>query len=72
MDVEFLVQVLQLAHGRRLPGLQTSTRVALARLGAVGLLPEATATGLLEAYEFQRGLLRSLRLRQVRPPDCLP
>jgi glutamate-ammonia-ligase adenylyltransferase len=73
VDVEFLVQVLQLTHGRRHRGLQTpSTRVALARLGAVGLLPEATATGLLEAYEFQRGLLRSLRLRQVRPPDCLP
>ena len=73
VDVEFLVQVLQLAHGRRHRALQTpSTRVALARLGALGLLPEATATSLLEAYEFQRGLLRSLRLRQVRPPDCLP
>jgi glutamate-ammonia-ligase adenylyltransferase len=73
VDVEFLVQVLQLAHGGRHRALQTpSTRVALARLGALGILPEATAKSLLEAYEFQRGLVRSLRLRQARPPDCLP
>jgi glutamate-ammonia-ligase adenylyltransferase len=73
VDVEFLVQVLQLAHGRRHRALQTpSTRIALARLGALGILPEPTAQSLLEAYEFLRGLLRSLRLRQVRPPDCLP
>jgi glutamate-ammonia-ligase adenylyltransferase len=73
VDVEFLVQVLQLAHGRAHPALRTpSTRTALVRLGALGLLPPASARGLLEAYEFLRGLLRSLRLRQARPPDCLP
>jgi glutamate-ammonia-ligase adenylyltransferase len=73
VDVEFLVQVLQLAHGRGDRALRTpSTRIALARLGALGILPEPTAQSLLEAYEFLRGLLRSLRLRQVRPPDCLP
>ncbi len=73
VDVEFLVQVLQLAHGREHRALQTpSTRVALARLGALGLLAEPTAESLLEAHEFLRGLLRSLRLRQARPPDCLP
>jgi glutamate-ammonia-ligase adenylyltransferase len=73
VDVEFLVQVLQLAHGREHRALQTpSTRVALARLGALGILPETTAKSLVEAYDFERGLLRSLRLRQVRPPDCLP
>jgi glutamate-ammonia-ligase adenylyltransferase len=73
VDVEFLVQVLQLAHGARHRALRTpSTRVALARLGALGILPEATARGLLEAYEFLRRLLRSLRLRQARPADCLP
>ncbi len=73
VDVEFLVQVLQLTHGGRHRALQTpSTRGALTRLGALGILPRTTAAGLLEAYEFQRGLLRSLRLRQARPPDCLP
>jgi glutamate-ammonia-ligase adenylyltransferase len=73
VDVEFLVQVLQLTYGARHRALRTpSTRVALARLGALGILPEATARGLLEAYEFLRRLLRSLRLRQARSADCLP
>ncbi len=73
VDVEFLTQVLQLTHGARHRALRIpSTRIALARLGALGILPDATAHGLLEAYEFLRGLLRSLRLRQARPADCLP
>ena len=43
VDVEFLVQVLQLTHGGRHRALQTpSTRIALARLGALGILPETT------------------------------
>jgi glutamate-ammonia-ligase adenylyltransferase len=73
VDIEFLVQVLQLAHGARHHALRTpSTPVALARLGALGLLPGPAARALGEAYGFLRGLLRALRLRQARPPDCLP
>jgi len=73
VDVEFLVQVLQLTHGARRGALRSpSTRRALAALGAAGLVPERTAGKLLEAYEFLRRLLRSLRLGQARPPDCLP
>jgi glutamate-ammonia-ligase adenylyltransferase len=73
VDIEFLVQVLQLTHGARHGTLRTpSTRLALERLGALGLLPDAAARGLLEAYEFLRRLLRSLRLGQARPADCLP
>jgi glutamate-ammonia-ligase adenylyltransferase len=73
VDVEFLTQTLQLTHGARHRALRSpSTRVALARLGALDILPEPTAQRLLEAYEFLRGLLRSLRLRQARPADCLP
>jgi glutamate-ammonia-ligase adenylyltransferase len=73
VDVEFLVQVLQLAHGARHPALRTpSTRGALERLGALGVLPPDTARELLAAYDFLRRLLRALRLRQARPPDCLP
>jgi glutamate-ammonia-ligase adenylyltransferase len=73
VDVEFLVQVLQLTHGARHGALRTpSTRLALARLGALGLLSPASTQGLLEAYAFLRQLLRSLRLGQARPPDCLP
>jgi len=67
------VQVIQLAHGARRGALRSpSTRRALAALGAAGLLPERTAQRLLEAYAFLRRLLRSLRLGQTRPPDCLP
>ena len=73
VDIEFLVQILQLTHGGRLGTLRTaSTRTALARLGSHGVLPETAARGLLEAYEFLRRLLRSLRLSQARPADCLP
>jgi len=73
VDIEFLVQVLQLTYGARRGTLRTpSTRLALERLGAQGLLPDATVRGLLGAYEFLRRLLRSLRLGQARPADCLP
>jgi glutamate-ammonia-ligase adenylyltransferase len=73
VDVEFLVQALQLAHGARHPALRTpSTRLALTRLGALGILPPATARRLLEGHEFLRGLVRALRLHQARPADCLP
>ena len=37
-----------------------------------GLLAAESAGRLIEAYDFQKGLLRSLRLAQARPPDCLP
>jgi glutamate-ammonia-ligase adenylyltransferase len=73
VDIEFLTQALQIAHGARHRDLRTpSTRLALARLGARGILPAATAHELIEAHAFLRGLLRSLRLRQARPADCLP
>ena len=61
------------AHGARHRGLRIpSTRGALECLGALGLLPADRARALREAYDFERGLLRSLRLAQARPPDCLP
>jgi glutamate-ammonia-ligase adenylyltransferase len=73
VDIEFLTQVLQLAHGARDGRLRTpSTRRALGRLGELGLVPAATVRELVEAYELEKGLLRSLRLAQARPPDCLP
>jgi glutamate-ammonia-ligase adenylyltransferase len=73
VDIEFLTQVLQLTHGARHGALRTpSTRGALGRLGMLGLLEPAAAQALLAAYDFQKGLLRSLRLAQARPADCLP
>jgi glutamate-ammonia-ligase adenylyltransferase len=73
IDIEFLAQVLQLTHGARHPALRTpSTPRALDRLAALGVLPRDSAQALRDAYDFQKALLRALRLRQVRPPDCLP
>src|SRR5262249_3587725 len=44
VDIEFLAQVLQLRHGARHRSLETaSTRRALQRLGALGLLPARAA-----------------------------
>jgi [glutamine synthetase] adenylyltransferase / [glutamine synthetase]-adenylyl-L-tyrosine phosphorylase len=73
VDIEFLTQVLQLTHGARHGALRTpSTRRALSVLGRAAWLAPATARALAEAYDFQKGLLRSLRLAQARPADCLP
>ncbi|MGH7265330.1 MAG: bifunctional [glutamate--ammonia ligase]-adenylyl-L-tyrosine phosphorylase/[glutamate--ammonia-ligase] adenylyltransferase, partial [Candidatus Rokuibacteriota bacterium] len=66
VDLEFLTQVLQLRHGARHPALRTpSTRRALTRLTGLGLLPAEAARALVEAYDFQKSLLRSLRLAQA-------
>ena len=73
VDVEFLTQVLQLAHGARHGPLRTpSTRRALGALAQHGVLAREAAGGLVEAYDFEKALLRALRLAQARPADCLP
>jgi glutamate-ammonia-ligase adenylyltransferase len=73
VDIEFLTQVLQLAHGARHGALRTpSTRRALAALAEHDLLAREAAGLLVEAYDFEKALLRALRLGQARPADCLP
>jgi glutamate-ammonia-ligase adenylyltransferase len=73
VDVEFLAQVLQLAHGARHGALRTpSTRRALGALAEHGVLAREAAGALVEAYDFEKALLRALRLAQARPADCLP
>ena len=55
VDIEFLVQMLQLQHARKNPGLRTpNTLAALAELHAAGLLGE-------EDYRFFDGQYRFLR-----------
>ena len=72
VDVEFLVQALQLAHGHRHPDVRrASTRAALAALGRVGALPPATAESLADHYRFLRRVSAALRLLSARPPDTL-
>jgi len=61
IEVEFIAQALQLVHGPAHPGvLAPTTRVALARLGEAGLLPEANE--LVRAERFFRAALGALRL----------
>jgi glutamate-ammonia-ligase adenylyltransferase len=57
MDVEFLVQTLQLVHGRRLPELivpNTAAGILIAL--KKGLLDELAGSELLSAYQFLRWL----------------
>ncbi|MEA2552484.1 MAG: [glutamine synthetase] adenylyltransferase / [glutamine synthetase]-adenylyl-L-tyrosine [Fimbriimonadaceae bacterium] len=56
-DVEFLTQILQLAHGRSHPSLQTlSTLDATKALEEIGLLDHAVAAALIQGYTFLRQL----------------
>jgi glutamate-ammonia-ligase adenylyltransferase len=72
VDVEFLVQALQLAHGHRHPDVRrASTQAALAALGRLGALPPATAERLADHYRFLRRVSAALRLLSARPPDTL-
>jgi len=71
IEVEFIAQALQLAHGAAHPGvLAPTTRVALARLGAAGLLPEAAE--LVRAERLWRAALGVLRLTVGRAAAELP
>ncbi|MBI4609685.1 MAG: bifunctional [glutamate--ammonia ligase]-adenylyl-L-tyrosine phosphorylase/[glutamate--ammonia-ligase] adenylyltransferase [Candidatus Rokubacteria bacterium] len=72
VDVEFVVQALQLAHGHRLPALRrANTLAALRALGRHGFLAERDAAALADHYRFLRRVSASLRLFGARPPDGL-
>lgn len=63
-DVEFLVQLLQLRHGGRVPSLRVrNTTAALAALGNAGILPPADAATLADHYAFLTRLRQRLWLR---------
>ncbi len=72
-DVEWLVQLLQLEHGHRVPALQTtSTLGALAAAVDAGLVPD-TAAELLEAAWRLASRLRSANtLLSGQTSDVLP
>jgi glutamate-ammonia-ligase adenylyltransferase len=73
VDIEFLVQYLQLRHGRTRPGLRTpSTLEALRTLSAEGLLPAAEATALEESYRFLRRVENRLRIVADLSVNTLP
>jgi glutamate-ammonia-ligase adenylyltransferase len=73
VDIEFLVQYLQLRHGRTRPGLRTpNTLEALRTLSAEGLLPAAEATALEESYRFLRRVENRLRIVADLSVNTLP
>jgi len=72
VDVEFAVQLMQLAHGHREPRLRTPrTRVALEALGTTGLLPAADVAALASGYAFLRALESRLRIERDQAPGTL-
>jgi [glutamine synthetase] adenylyltransferase / [glutamine synthetase]-adenylyl-L-tyrosine phosphorylase len=54
-EIEFTVQLLQVVRGGQFPELRTrATLDALQRVATAGLMPQATAAALAEAYVFLR------------------
>jgi len=63
VDVEYLVQALQIAHGGAEPSLRTPSTVrAIAALEAAGRLTPDSALRLRWAYQFYRELIDALRV----------
>lgn len=63
VDVEYLVQGLQVAHGHRAASLRVAnTQQALAALAEAGLLSPADYAALRDAHRFLRNLIDALRM----------
>ena len=72
-EVEFIAVALQLLHGGRNPTLRVrSTQRALRRLVEAGLLSQADADRLLEAYVFLRRVENRLQMVNDRQTQGLP
>ncbi|MGZ5958695.1 MAG: bifunctional [glutamate--ammonia ligase]-adenylyl-L-tyrosine phosphorylase/[glutamate--ammonia-ligase] adenylyltransferase, partial [Myxococcaceae bacterium] len=72
-EVEFVAVALQLLHGGRNPALRLrSTQRALRRLVEAGLLSQADADRLLEAYAFLRRVENRLQMVNDRQTQALP
>ena len=72
-DVEWFVQLLQLQHGARVPGLRTtSTLAALAAAQQAGLVTPADASKLREAWLLASRARSALTLWTSKTSDLLP
>ena len=70
VDVEYLVQLLQLAHGGQQPSLRTpNTLMALAELTRLRLIPDESFEPLRSAYLFFRRLIDALRMARGSADD---
>jgi len=73
VDIEFLVQFLQLAHGARLPDLRVgNTLKALEVAGGAGLLAEPDVAALRDSYRFLRAVQNRLRVLSALETSSLP
>jgi len=72
-DVEWFVQLIQLQHGARIPGLRTtSTLDALAVVTREGFITEGEAAKLRAAWIFATRARSAMTLWMVRTTDVLP
>jgi glutamine synthetase adenylyltransferase len=63
LDVEFLVQALQLRHGKRSPGVLTpNTPTAIGAMMRERLLDDLTGSELLTSYQFLRSIENRISL----------
>ena len=72
-EIEFTVQLLQVVRGGQFPELRTRPTVsALARLAKAGLMPQATASALADAYVFLRQVEHRIQYLDDQQTHVLP
>jgi len=72
-EIEFIVQLLQVVRGGQFPELRTRpTLEALQRVAAAGLMPQATAQALAQAYEFLRRVEHRIQYLDDQQTHVLP
>ena len=72
-EIEFTVQLLQVVRGGQFPELRTrSTLNALQRVAKAGLMPQATAQALSEAYVFLRRVEHRIQYLDDQQTHVLP
>jgi glutamate-ammonia-ligase adenylyltransferase len=73
VDVEFLVQMFQLKHGRSRPELRvTNTWAGLEAIRVAGFLDDSDFGSLQSAYDFLRFVEGRLRITTNRALDVVP
>ncbi len=72
-EIEFTVQLLQVVRGGQFPELRTRpTLDALQRVARAGLMPQATADALAQAYEFLRAVEHRIQYLDDQQTHVLP
>ncbi len=72
-EIEFTVQLLQVVRGGQFPELRTRpTLDALQRLARAGLMPQATADALAQAYTFLRRVEHRIQYLDDQQTHVLP